>query len=551
MPSIVICEGCSSAALYVEEAFLRGYDIIVVNPSQSKRSFNIYRELFKDSTGDKAEFIEVKDESDYESLIERLRKSDVVAVVAGSEYGVSYADRIAKDLNLNGNDPETTYLRISKYGMYEALKKAGIRRIETAIVKNEEDIDRFWDDNRIENAFMKLNVSASSFGNKLCKTREESKEYFRSMPKSSNLWGDDSEILIQEYIDGTEYIVNTVSCNGRHYITDIWKSIKITTDDGRSIFVACTVVMSAEAGIQELVNYAFKVLDATGFKFGPCHGEYKIDKKGPVLIETNARPMGANMRSKYLDECLGHHITDIALNAYIVPRYFDAAGDKLYRPKAMGAMVMLAIPKDMDADLTPLEIIMKHMKTYRSCEPPIVRGLKHYEKTIDLETSPHTVKLCGCENDVRKDINILQTLEFQYSELIYSVPTEIKEARQDMALEKEICQFFDRINKVLVVTNNGAKASHGGKLTEVTEKHEVYDGCIFAKTDGASLSERFDNLISSVSVVRNGGAIFVLPGVYENMPYGPAGIELIMETLNIRLEVPLQSFRGVIYGTKQ
>lgn len=44
--------------------------------------------------------------------------------------------------------------------------------------------------------------------------------------------------------------------------------------------------------IQSLIDYAYKVSDAVDIKFGPCHGEYKIDDNGPVLIETNCRPMG-------------------------------------------------------------------------------------------------------------------------------------------------------------------------------------------------------------------------------------------------------------------
>ncbi len=35
------------------------------------------------------------------------------------------------------------------------------------------------------------------------------------------------EVLIQEYIDGTEYVVNTVSCNGKHMVTDIWVYSKV------------------------------------------------------------------------------------------------------------------------------------------------------------------------------------------------------------------------------------------------------------------------------------------------------------------------------------
>ena len=42
-----------------------------------------------------------------------------------------------------------------------------------------------------------------------------------------------------------------------------------------------------------LINYALRAVPALGITDGPVHGEYMIDKSGPVLIEANCRVMGA------------------------------------------------------------------------------------------------------------------------------------------------------------------------------------------------------------------------------------------------------------------
>ena len=43
-------------------------------------------------------------------------------------------------------------------------------------------------------------------------------------------------------------------------------------------------------GHSQLIRYAFDVLEAIGIQYGPVHGEYMVDEKGPVLIEGNPFP---------------------------------------------------------------------------------------------------------------------------------------------------------------------------------------------------------------------------------------------------------------------
>ena len=93
------------------------------------------------------------------------------------------------------------------------------------------------------------------------------------------------DLLIQERINGTEYIVNTVSCNGQHRVTLIWKYKKVKTSEGAMIYDTCETVNELNLGEAEMVEYAYDVADALGIQYGPVHGEYMIDEKGPVLIE--------------------------------------------------------------------------------------------------------------------------------------------------------------------------------------------------------------------------------------------------------------------------
>lgn len=551
MKYVVICEGASSATLYVEEVLNRGFKPIIINPPRPDCGIvDEFSLEFKKSTGDKAIFIDMNDESEYADVIKRLRELEVIAVVAGSEYGVRYADRISKELGLPGNDPETTDLRCTKRGMIESLEKAGIRAIKTAVVHSEEDIEKFWKENDLEVVFMKLSESASSTGAKICRDLDDAKQHFRSISESGNCWGVKSEVLIQEFIDGEEYIVNSVSCEGRHIITDMWRYTKYQTSEGNVIYESSVSVMFAEPGVQDIVRYAYDVLNATQFKYGPCHGEYKVDKKGPVLIETNARPMGANMTSDFLDEAFGHHITDISLDSYIDPARFDMYRRKRYHPNKLANIVMTIVPYDIDADMSPFYEIIKHLKTFRHSNPALPAGVKHYPKTIDLDTSPMMIKLCGDPLDVINDHLLILETELRYFDLVFSFHDVIPGTKMKTDM-KAVSERIGRTMRTLVVTDEKKYISYLDKTEDVKDNSwDMYDACIFAKIGDSSLSGKYRDIMESLSQVRSGGYVFIIPEVYENMPHGAVGIELIMSVMKVNMEIPAEESKGIIYGIK-
>ena len=90
---------------------------------------------------------------------------------------------------------------------------------------------------------------------------------------NTNYYGDVlDEVLVQERIFGTEYIVNTMSRGGRHKVLSIWKYGKVKTDKGGNVYIFDESINQLEIGHSQLIEYAFSVLDAIGIKDGPVHG---------------------------------------------------------------------------------------------------------------------------------------------------------------------------------------------------------------------------------------------------------------------------------------
>lgn len=422
MDCVVISEGASSARLYLTEIRKRGYTPIVVYPPRGgdMKDDRFLQEFIK-TVGSDAIILHADDYS-YEDLVKKLKEYSVKAVVAGAEYGVRYADRLARDLSVNGNNPDTTYMRCTKKGMFEGLKKRGIRCIATATVTCDEDIDRFWDENDIDVAFMKYNEGASSTNNRVCYSRQEAKDHYNKIAGDVNLFGNKVEVLIQEYIRGTEYVVNTVSCRGHHIVTDVWDYLMADNGDSNIIYRWASVIDTSSPELTALKEYALKVVDALGFEYGPCHGEYFIDRKGPVLIETNARPMGGCMEADYLDECIGHHITDIAIETYLNPeKYVENVPENYVKPKKSAKLVFPYSLVDADVELGKHFGGIRDLKTYRAVVPFDILSVKtHVKKTTDLSTSVMVIKLCGKEKDVENDIESIYEMEKKFNSSLRS-----------------------------------------------------------------------------------------------------------------------------------
>ena len=231
-------------------------------------------------------------------------------------------------------------------------------------------------------------------GLKICDTVEDAIDHYHKMLESPNDFGEiGADVLIQEYIGGTEYIVDTISCDGKHLLTDIWVYAKVTAEDGTLAYDYTKLVKDLEPGHSEMIRYVYKVLDAVEMKWGPCHTEVKIDHKGPVLIETNARLLGLGMTANYLDEILGHHITNISLDLYFNPKRYKTLSRKIYNPRKYALMKLMIIPEKITGDLSPAFIIGNIIRSTREILFFGSDRMMTYNRTVDLDTSPLTIKM--------------------------------------------------------------------------------------------------------------------------------------------------------------
>lgn len=217
------------------------------------------------------------------------------AVIAGSEWGVSFAEETAHLMQLPSNRIETLAARRDKFRMIDTVGQAGLLVARQALISSLEEAHAWATRHGRWPIVIKPLASAGSDGVTICHNHEDIRTAVaRALNEENFMGGHNSQLLIQSFLAGPQYIVNTVSSRGNHYVTDIWKMD--ITQTGREVIPQGISLLDPEAPhARSLRDYTLRALDALGIQNGAAHSELMLTREGPALIETGARIMGAAM----------------------------------------------------------------------------------------------------------------------------------------------------------------------------------------------------------------------------------------------------------------
>ena len=376
-----------------------------------------------------------------------------------------------------------------------------------------------------------------------------------------NFYGDEiSEFIVQERIDGVEYIVNTVSCNGSHRVTTMWKYNKIRTPEGDEVCDSARTINELGIGEAELVEYAYDVVNAIGIKYGPVHGEYMIDDDGPVLIEVNCRPSGPNMDAEYVDKISGQHETDSILDAYLKPNNFFYQRNKGYRLYAHGVLKLFIVPKDIIAKSSPMTHISDKLKSHFVTSQEIIDGSQFFVKTKDVETTGGTVYLVHeDEYVVQRDLDFLRSVEKYAFDLVLSDGSYKKTAVDENLSGEDAESTLHAVKDIGATLFVTYQAFDVGDILQVNpgEIEDVkgdFNGVVvnlnetIADMEDDEIAYLFLEIIDKVKV---GGYIFIPKSTYQHVPNGRDGAEALIRALDLKLELPFDNLKGMVIASKR
>lgn len=562
MRNIVIVECGSTGFNFIRDIVNRGYAPVVLqtqlDDSEDTESYRANLLSTLDFIEEDFELLFEKDT--YEETLDMVREYDPLLVIAGSERGVILATKLANDLNLKCNPIENLDAMTLKDKMQEKIAEHGLRHIRGRVVESVEEAIEYYDKEGLSEVVVKPVYSAGSVGVRLCADRQEMISSINELLGDINVYGDNlTQLVVQERIIGEEYFVNTVSCDGTHRVTLIWKYNKVKTEEGGNVYDSIETVNELGLGEAEMVEYAYDVADALGIRYGAVHGEYMIDEKGPVLIEVNCRPSGGNMDADYLNRISGQHETDSILDSYLNPENFYFNLHKGYKPYAHGALKVFIVPKDIIAESTPMTHIGNKLKSHYKTSQQIVEDSKLFVKTQDFETTGGTVYLVHEDGyTLQRDLDFLRSVEKHAFNLVLSDESSKKTVFDENESLDNVKSILDKVTtygSTLFVTDQifeDAKVLQVS-LDEIDEVNGDFD-CVVVNLN-KSLIDKKDDLVAFLLLkifekVKVGGLIFIPESTCQYIANGRLGVEALVKTLDLKLELPLHHIKNVVIASK-
>jgi biotin carboxylase len=296
--------------------------------------------------------------------------------------------------------------------MQEVLKSAGLRCIRSSVVCSEEEAVSFYRQGKGERVVIKPTQAAGSVGVFICGSESEVRRAYRinnEFVKQRNR--KEEKTIIQQYIDGEEYVVDTLSCEGRHAALFGMKYNKRMCEGFGKIYDTDIYLSADDAAIKELVDYCFRVLSCLGVRYGAVHSEFMIDERGPVLIEVNARPAGSFQKYSFQDKIMENHETAAALDSYFMsPEQFFARYPERMHLKQPAAVKQICLKEDIYVEKVK---ITERLSGLESFEYAIEIGENCvYPKTTDLDSNGGIIYLTAPDSKIiEKDLNEILKLE--------------------------------------------------------------------------------------------------------------------------------------------
>ncbi|MEO8153329.1 MAG: ATP-grasp domain-containing protein [Rhizobacter sp.] len=263
-----------------------------------------------------------------DELVAALAPFNPCCVMTGLETGIELMDALAARFRLPGNDPATSAVRRDKYLMQETIRAQGLRAVAQCKVERVEQAEGWLDDHGRYPVVVKPAASAGSDNINLCANRQEALAAVARVLRANNLFGaPNTHALVQEYLDGPEWVVDTVSCDGDCLVNNVTKYKKLPNAAGKTVYRHSAFLTPDMAEHGELIRYTQAVVASLGIARGAAHVELIVTAQGPVLVEVNARMHGGDAVD-VLRDYAPYTQLQLSVDAHIAPDEFKRKAER-------------------------------------------------------------------------------------------------------------------------------------------------------------------------------------------------------------------------------
>lgn len=217
--------------------------------------------------------------SDKETVLEKAKEYQIDAILtSATEVGNITACYVGEKLGLNTNSYQTALNTTNKILMKKICQKYNIN-IAPFTILNRENIHS-WNSFP---AVVKPSNSSGGRGVSYCKDVTDLENAIKIAKKFSN-----EDIIIEKYISGEQFSIETISTNGNHQI------VSLTNEYIRSIPEIVETHQTIPALVnpeieQKIEQFTLKILNVFKIKYGACHIEIRVNDRNIYLVEIASR----------------------------------------------------------------------------------------------------------------------------------------------------------------------------------------------------------------------------------------------------------------------
>lgn len=251
-----------------------------------------------------------------DKIIEVCKKEKVEGVTSFLiESALPYVYQISRALGVPCNSPECERMTANKYTMREQMRKKGVSiPAYKAITSMSEKVEMPFP------VIVKPSDSGGSRGITLVRDSSRLSEAI----KRAKEWSASGTVMIEQYVEGREFSVESISYQGKHYVLQI--TDKVTTEAPYFVELQhhqpANITKEQRRSIETLT---VEMLDALKVEYGASHTEIKMDASGvPYVIEMGPRMGGDYITSDLVRLSTGYDfvagVLEVAIGRFTEPK---------------------------------------------------------------------------------------------------------------------------------------------------------------------------------------------------------------------------------------
>lgn len=357
----------------------------------------------------------------FDRVIEELHQYSIRAVICGTERSVSITDQIAAHFDVLRNCAHSSSLRRHKFFMIDALKKAGIAGPEQFYSDNLEEILTWYEQCGFKKVVLKPTESAMSDGLGICHNTHEISTVFKKNINKINYVGNlNTEYVIQECLTGKHYLVNTVSIQGKHFVSDIWLDVN-HHEEGYLVDEYAMSIARNASEFGTLTDYIYQVLDALKIENGPAHAEVMLTTEGPKLIEIGARLPGF-FDFSVIEECHGYSQLSLTVDSLLEPHLFEKR-IHLYQEIPSKTMRLIYMYSEVEGSINEEVDLNEFLQipSVFTIKSDLTKGMILKKTKLVTGHPGYAMLLSNNQQDMERDYERFRTLEKAFYQNLLSI----------------------------------------------------------------------------------------------------------------------------------